>query len=116
MGETIQPGLYQPLFLQAKDPAVPEGPKGGFIPAKGEREEAVRSVQRPAQESRSLLSDQTLFPDEGVDPFRMKLIIACAEPSAGQCPADGASFHGKGRDALQQGDGKAFIGCSCLVP
>src|SRR5690606_39214055 len=46
MGETIQPGLYQPLFLQAKDPAVPEGPKGGFIPAKGEREEAVRSVQR----------------------------------------------------------------------
>jgi len=116
MGETIQPGLYQPLFLQAKDPAVPEGPKGGFIPAKGEREEAVRSVQRPAQESRSLLSDQTLFPDEGVDPFRMKLIIACAEPSAGQCPADSASFHGKGRDALQQGDGKAFIGCSCLVP
>src|SRR5688572_26135735 len=37
---------------------------------------------------------------------RMKLIIAYAEPSAGQCPAEGASFHGKGRDALQQGDGK----------
>src|SRR5690606_1446719 len=104
------------LFLQAKNPAVPEGPKGGFIPAKGEREEAVRSVQRPAQESRSLLSDQTLFPDEGVDPFRMKLIIAYAEPSAGQCPADGASFHGKDRACVHQADGEASVGSPCLVP
>ena len=48
--------LHQPLFLQAKEPAVPDGLQVGATPPKGEREAAVRPVQLPARKQRSHVS------------------------------------------------------------
>src|SRR5690606_807023 len=57
MGETIQPGLYQPLFLQAKDPAVPEGPKGGsFRQRVNERKRFDPFSARPRKAAASSLT------------------------------------------------------------
>src|SRR5690606_16541291 len=116
------PSLYQPLFLQTKEQAVPNGLQVGSIPPKGEQEEAVRPVQRSAHKQRSHVSVKVFsrmpigwwFPYKGVDPFRRD--VTYADPSAGQSPAEGSPFSGKGRDGLQQGDGKAFIGLFLFDP